>query len=73
MLFFHPDLPLDNNKAERGLRKLVLKRKKSFGSKSTRESDTLSVLYTVVYSLLDTSPTENFFTLYEQATTFQAQ
>jgi len=40
-------IPADNNKAERALRKLVIKRKKSFGVKTPRGAATLEVLMSV--------------------------
>jgi transposase len=43
-----PDIPADNNKAERHLRKLVLKRKKSFGVRNLKTAKTLSTLMSVV-------------------------
>lgn len=69
--FKFPYLPLDNNKAERGLRKVVLKRKKSFGCQSARGANVLSILYSVVFSLLESNPEESFFKLYRQATEFE--
>ena len=65
-----PTLPLDNNKAERAIRKVVLKRKKSFGSRSQKGADVLSVLYSVVFSIVNENPDENFFKLYRQAADF---
>lgn len=47
----HEGIPPDNNKAERALRHLVLKRKISFGSCSQRGADTLGVLVSVLLSL----------------------
>jgi transposase len=46
-----PGIPVDNNKAERSLRHLVIKRKKSFGSKTPKGAWTMSILYSVVMSL----------------------
>jgi transposase len=46
-----PGIPADNNKAERALRHLVLKRKNSYGSKSQKSADVLGMLYSVVLSL----------------------
>jgi hypothetical protein len=45
-----PSIPADNNKAERHLRKLVLKRKKSFGVRNLRTAKTLSTLMSVVHT-----------------------
>lgn len=53
-------IPCDNNKAERSLRHLVLKRKISFGSKTQRGADTLGVLASVLLSLY-WRVGENFF------------
>jgi transposase len=44
-------IPADNNKAERALRKLVIKRKKSFGVKTKKGARTLEVLLSVCQSL----------------------
>ncbi len=62
----YPELPLDNNKAERAIRKIVLKRKKSFGSKSVEGANTLSILYSVIFSILESNPDRNFFELYNE-------
>jgi hypothetical protein len=43
-------IPADNNKAERHLRKLVIKRKKSFGSKTIQGAHNLAVLMSVAWS-----------------------
>lgn len=47
----HPTIPIDNNKAERALRHLVIKRKISFGSKTQRGAETTSILASVIMSL----------------------
>jgi transposase len=44
-------IPADNNKAERSLRKLVIKRKKSFGVKTMKGARTMEVLLSVCQSL----------------------
>jgi len=44
-------IPADNNKAERALRKLVIKRKKSFGVKTIKGARTMEVLLSVCQSL----------------------
>ena len=44
-------IPADNNKAERALRKLVIKRKKSFGVKTMNGARTMEVLLSVCQSL----------------------
>ena len=59
----HPGIPADNNKAERSLRPLVIKRKLSFGSKTQKGADTMSVLLSVLMSLWWSKP-ENFFVAY---------
>lgn len=46
-----PNIPADNNKAERALRKLVIKRKKSFGVKTQKGARTMEVLLSVCQSL----------------------
>jgi len=43
-------IPADNNKAERHLRKLVIKRKKSFGSKTITGAHNLAILMSVAWS-----------------------
>lgn len=59
----HPHIPIDNNKAERCLRHLVLKRKISFGSKTQRGAETTSILASVILSLKWNDP-ENWFRRY---------
>ena len=44
-------IPPDNNKAERGLRHLVIKRKISYGSKTERGAETTGILASVLLSL----------------------
>jgi hypothetical protein len=44
-------IPADNNKAERALRRLVIKRKKSFGVKTRKGARTMEVLLSVCQSL----------------------
>ena len=44
-------IPADNNKAERALRKLVIKRKKSFGVRTQKGARTMEVLLSVCHSL----------------------
>ncbi|MBI3442164.1 MAG: transposase [Candidatus Sungbacteria bacterium] len=56
----HEGIPADNNKAERALRHLVLKRKISFGSRTQKGADPLSVLCSVLLSLWWRKP-QNFF------------
>lgn len=64
-----PNIPPDNNKVERMLRHLVIKRKKSFGSKTPKGADVMSTLYSVVMSLWYRSK-ENFFRAYNEALSF---
>lgn len=47
----HPTIPIDNNKAERSLRHLVIKRKICFGSRTQRGAETTSILASVILSL----------------------
>lgn len=61
-------VPADNNKAERALRHLVIKRKTSFGSKTQKGADTMSILYSVLMSLWWRKP-KNFFLEYEKLNT----
>lgn len=60
-----PGIPADNNKAERGLRHVVLKRKISYGSKSQKGADTMSILCSALLSAWWSKP-KNFFTAYNQ-------
>ena len=60
-------IPLDNNKAERSLRRVVLKRKKSFGSRSQKGANVLSILYSVIFSIYWSHPPEEFFQRYQEA------
>lgn len=59
----HRGLPIDNNKAERALRPLVIKRKISFGSKTQRGAETTSILASVILSLKWNDP-EHWFEKY---------
>ena len=56
----HEGIPCDNNKAERALRHLVLKRRMSFGSKTEQGANTTAVLASVILSLFWRKP-KNFF------------
>jgi len=56
-------IPMDNNKAERGLRPLVIKRKISFGSKTAKGAENLGILFSVLMSLWWKRPA-NFFSDY---------
>ena len=59
----HPGIPMDNNKAERALRHLVIKRKTSFGSKTQRGAETTGILASVILSLKWNNP-ETWFQKY---------
>lgn len=59
----HPTIPIDNNKAERALRHLVIKRRTSFGSKTQRGAETTSILASVILSLKWNEP-QNWFHKY---------
>lgn len=63
--FKHPHIPIDNNKAERSLRHLVIKRKTSFGSKTQRGAETTSILASIILSLKWNDP-EHWFEKYLQ-------
>lgn len=56
----HLGIPIDNNKAERALRHLVIKRKISFGSKTQRGAETTSILASVILSLKWNNPNDWF-------------
>ena len=56
-------ISMNNNKAERSLRPLVIKRKISFGSKTGKGADNLAILFSVVMSLWWKRPT-SFFSAY---------
>lgn len=70
-----PDIPLTNNAAEQALRPLVIKRKISFGSKTQKGADVMSILMSVCFTHwwknrdLAThiwKEPENFFIIYQQ-------
>jgi transposase len=63
----HPGIPIDNNKAERALRHLVIKRRISFGSKTQRGAETTAILASVIMSLKWNEP-ENWFQKYLKLT-----
>jgi len=56
----HSGIPVDNNKAERALRHLVIKRRTSFGSKTQRGAETTSILASIILSLKWNEPQEWF-------------
>lgn len=60
---WYAGIPADNNKAERVLRHIVLKRKISFGSKTQKGADAFSILASVLMSLWWRKPA-NFFAAY---------
>lgn len=60
-----PGIPADNNKAERGLRHVVLKRKNSYGSKSQKGAETMAILCSTLLSAWWNKPA-NFFVAYNQ-------
>jgi hypothetical protein len=60
-----PGIPADNNKAERGLRHIVLKRKISYGSKSQKGADTMGILCSTLLSAWWNKP-DNFFVAYKK-------
>lgn len=54
------DTPCDNNRAERDIRQLVLKRKRSFGSKSERGAQALATVLSLCTTTWRTNP-NNYF------------
>jgi len=54
------DTPCDNNRAERDLRPLVLKRKRSFGSKSEKGAKALSTVMSICTTTWKSNPTNYF-------------
>jgi|TARA_Y100000031_G_C8211517_1_gene381198 hypothetical protein len=60
-----PGIPADNNKAERALRHIVLKRKISYGSKSQRGANATAILCTTLLSKWWDKP-DSFFEAYDQ-------
>ncbi len=64
-------IPVDNNKAERALRKLVIKRKKSFGVKTLKGARTMEVLLSVCQSLYNQDKDSFLPALHELATVSQ--
>jgi transposase len=58
-------IPADNNRAERDIRKLVMKRKKSLGVKTTKGARTLEVLLSVCWSLYNRDR-DNFFQTFHE-------
>ncbi len=60
-----PGIPADNNKEERKVRHVVLKRKGSQGSKSDKGAETMGILCTTLLSCWWKKP-KNFFVAYNQ-------
>jgi transposase len=58
-------IPADNNRAERDIRKLVMKRKKSLGVKTPKGARTLEVLLSVCWSLYNRDR-DNFFQTFHE-------
>lgn len=59
-----PDIPMTNNKAERSIRPLVVKRKLSFGSKTQKGADVMSILLSVCLTTWWKKP-QNFYAAYQ--------
>ena len=59
-----PNIPMTNNKAERSLRPLVIKRKVSFGSKTQKGADVMSILLSVCFTTW-WKRSENFYAAYQ--------
>lgn len=58
-----PNIPMTNNKAERAIRPLVIKRKLSFGSKTQKGADVMSILLSVCLTTWWRKP-RNFYAAY---------
>jgi len=50
---------------------MVIKRKKSFGCKSQKGANILSVLYSVIFSIGGFDSDNNFFDKYKKAASFE--
>jgi transposase len=59
-----PNIPMTNNKAERSIRPLVIKRKLSFGSKTQKGADVMSILLSVCLTMWWRKP-KNFYVAYQ--------
>jgi transposase len=57
------DTPCDNNRAERDLRQLVLKRKRSFGSQTEKGAQALATVLSLCTTMWRTNPTGYFKSL----------
>lgn len=62
-----PGIPADNNRAERDIKQLVIKRRKSLGCKTTKGARTLEVLLSICGSLYNRDR-DNFFTNFHSLT-----
>jgi hypothetical protein len=60
-----PGIPADNNKAERGVAQIVLKRDSCHGSKSDKGARTMGILFTTLLSA-KWRKQDNFFEEYEK-------
>lgn len=58
-----PNIPMTNNKAEHAIRPLVIKRKLSFGSKTQKGADVMSILLSVCLTTWWSKP-KNFYAAY---------
>ena len=59
-----PNIPMTNNKAERSIRPLVIKRKLSFGSKTQKGADVMSILLSACLTTWWKKP-KNFYEAYQ--------
>lgn len=62
-----PDIPADNNRAERDIKQLVIKRRKSLGSKTNKGARTMEVLLSICISLYNRDR-DNFFSNFHALT-----
>lgn len=63
LCILEPQIPMTNNKAERSIRPLVIKRKLSFGSKTQKGADVMSILLSVCMTTWWQKP-NNFYASY---------
>lgn len=63
LCLLEPNIPMTNNKAERAIRPLVIKRKLSFGSKTQKGADVMSILLSVCLTTWWKKP-KNFYAAY---------
>lgn len=59
------DIPMTNNKAERAVKPLVLKRKVTFGSKTQKGADVMSILMSICFTVWWGKP-KNFYEAYRE-------